>query len=373
MLALALALLLQEPPPLPGGGVNEVKVQLAIQKGIEYLRGAGSPDFKGAYGSSDELLLLTFLHAGVKVDDPKVQELFKGMVDAPMKRTYKASLQAMCLEKIDPARYQDRIALCAQFLVDNQCKNGQWAYGNMTESTQKTVAAPPPVAPPEPAPGKPPAKPKLAKVSIQRTADGPDAGDNSNSQYAALGLRACHDANVIVPREALERAVKGWKETQFGTTRKDKDGKLLTVSGVKSDGWGYKASGLDERGVYWSMTAGATGSLVIHDYLLGKPWKNDALVKAGLQWMTEHFKVDPSEPYGLYALERAGVLYGSETIGPHRWYPAGAGALINAQRPDGSWGENSEEWHGKVWDTCFAILFLRKATRPLVASGVAPR
>jgi hypothetical protein len=348
-------------------GVNEVKVQQAIQKGIAYLRTSPSPDFKGAYGSSDELFLLTFLHAGVGVDDPKVQELFRSMVGAPLKRTYKASLQAMCLEKIDAAKYQDRIALCAQFLVDNQCRNGQWAYGNMTESTQKTVAAPDPT-PAVATGGKPAAKPKLPKVQIQRTGEGPETGDNSNAQYAALGLRACHDANVIVPKETIERAIKGWKDTQFGAARKDNK---VASGGGKADGWGYKASGEDERGVYWAMTAGAAGSLVIHNHLLGRKWKDDALVKAGLQWMTDHFKIDPTDEYGLYALERFGILYGTETIGPHKWYPAGAGALINAQNADGSWSRDSEEWSGKAWDTCFAILFLRKATRPLVASGVS--
>jgi hypothetical protein len=366
MIALIFTLALSEAPTQDG--VNEVKVQLAIQKGIEYLRTAGSPDFQGAYGSSDELLLLTFLHAGVPIDDPKVQEFFKGMASAPMKRTYKVALQAMCLEKIDAAKYQERIAACAQFLVDNQCANGQWSYGNMTEASQKPVA----VVDPKPAVatgGKPGAKPKLPKIAIQKKSDGPEKGDNSNSQYAALGLRACHDANVIVPKECLERAIKGWKDTHFATARKD--GKVASGGG-KVEGWGYKAPGEDEhnRGVYWAMTAGAAGSLVIHNYMLGKKWKEDALVKTGLQWMTENFKVDPNDEYGLYALERFGILYGTEVIGPHKWYPAGAGVLINAQKPDGSWSQNSDEWQGKVWDTCFAILFLRKATRPLVASGV---
>ena len=96
-------------------------------------------------------------------------------------------------------------------------------------------------------------------------------------------------------------------------------------------------------------------------------------MKSAFGWMEANFKIDPQDAYGLYALERAGILYGTESIGPIKWYPAGAGALINAQKPDGSWGRDSEEWHGRTWDTCFAILFLRKATRPLVASGVAPR
>jgi hypothetical protein len=74
--------------------------------------------------------------------------------------------------------------------------------------------------------------------------------------------------------------------------------------------------------------------------------------------------------YFLYALERAGILCGVEKFGPHRWYAEGAQALVRDQKPDGSWlsphphGDRSRELNS-VWDTCFAILFLKRATRPL--------
>jgi len=75
--------------------------------------------------------------------------------------------------------------------------------------------------------------------------------------------------------------------------------------------------------------------------------------------------------YFLYALERAGMLCGVEALGGHKWYPEGVQHLLGAQKPDGSW--LSPLPHGdrpvllnSVWDTCFAILFLKRATRPLV-------
>ena len=46
-----------------------------------------------------------------------------------LQKTYAVSLLAMSLESYDRKKYQYRIAQCAQFLVDNQCKNGQWDYG----------------------------------------------------------------------------------------------------------------------------------------------------------------------------------------------------------------------------------------------------
>jgi len=56
------------------------------------------------------------------------------------------------------------------------------------------------------------------------------------------------------------------------------------------------------------------------------------------------------------------MLYGTDWIGKHNWYRDGAEFFLKAQRGDGSW---AGEGGTAVWDTCFAILFLRRATRPL--------
>ena len=71
--------------------------------------------------------------------------------------------------------------------------------------------------------------------------------------------------------------------------------------------------------------------------------------------------------YYLYALERAGILYGTEHFGGRAWYAEGAKFLLETQKPDGSWRES--DYAGvapETWDTCFAILFLRRATKPLI-------
>ena len=52
------------------------------------------------------------------------------------------------------------------------------------------------------------------------------------------------------------------------------------------------------------------------------------------------------------------MLFGTETLGSHKWYPEGAEALLALQQADGGWGSDI--------DTCFAILFLTRATRKLV-------
>jgi hypothetical protein len=82
--------------------------------------------------------------------------------------------------------------------------------------------------------------------------------------------------------------------------------------------------------------------------------------------------------YYLYALERAGVLAATETFGLHNWYVEGAEAILSSQRADGSWlaplphGDRSEMTN-VAWDTCFAILFLKRATRPLDVASTDAR
>jgi len=372
-----------EKPSPTSGGVNEVAVTRAIEKGIQFLRTAKSPDVKGAYTNSDELLLWTFIHAGVPETDPKFQELFRSVTTQPLKRTYKVTLLAMCLEEIDRVKYQDKIAQCAQFLVDTQCVNGQWSYGQPIESL-KDVPIGEPVRKDAATPGgKTPAggKPRPSKkVTIKKTQEGPEAGDNSNSQYAALGLRACHDAGIVIPDSVIALAVKSWRESQFSEAdRKDKDGKPRVASGGGKlpQGWNYKTAAADERAPYHSMTAGAVGALVIYAHIQKKDWKKDAHVQAGMSWLTERFEIQAWNGYYMYALERAGILYGTETFGTRHWYREGANALLGTQKADGSWGEDSEgvngsTWYGSTWDTCYSILFLRRATRPLVQSGVSP-
>ena len=95
--------------------VNQVKVEQAIARGIAFLKTSDSPD--SAIGpDSDELKLLTFVHGGVLETDAAFQDLLKKCLDRKLEKTYRVSLLAMCLEEIDRVKYQDKIALCGQFL-----------------------------------------------------------------------------------------------------------------------------------------------------------------------------------------------------------------------------------------------------------------
>ncbi len=373
----------------PAAAQEQKAIDAAVEKGIAWLKTAGAPKkVDDPTMGSEELILWTFVHAGVPETDPRFQQFLAYLLKAPLERTYKVVLQAMILEEIDRVKYQGRIAQCAQFLVDNQCQNGQWSYGTPSPASAQTptTSGSKDVTTggiKEYGTGGRREKPKVTqKLYVRPKRTGPAAGDNSNSQYAALGLRACHDAGVVVPKAVIALAKRWW---MVGQHREDEKGERSVATGAVSGrprGWCYEKDGENHRPAYGSMTAGAVGSLAIYDHILGVDWKTDASLRDGLAWLGTKFSVTENvgpcqhggKPqtfyyYYMYALERAGMLLDVRDIGGHDWYREGARVLLAAQRPDGAWNVADKYMHHlPAWDTCFAILFLKRATRPLVAS-----
>jgi len=371
-------------------GPEPAQVAAAIDRGMRFLKGDGvqvNPQVRPTKGGagSNELKLLTFIHGGLPENDPVFQELLTRSTQTELLKTYNVSLLAVALEELNRVTHQQKIWQCAQFLIDNMAPNGEWGYGEPTTYVEPattpsaprrstaTSAAPKPKQAgrvvdfdaPDPARRTKPLVTRWLPVKKQR--EGINPHDNSNTQYAALGLRASHDAGIVLPKDVIERAMKWWRDTQLDASRGAGGGKgapVATEGGASPAGWSYTDTGRP----YGSMTVGGVGSLAIYHYILGQDWKKDPAVQKGVEWIARNFSVteNPQKPeayyfYYLYGLERAGVLYGTETFGTHPWYAEGARELLRAQKQDGSWGEG-------VTDTCFAILFLRRATSPLVAS-----
>ncbi len=376
----------------PDPEVDQVKVDAAIKKGVENLRGKlggmeppRMNDRGGGGGegrmqmmrrmSNLELVLWTLVHAGVPADDPDFAKLLERMLETELECTYNVSLQAMILEEIHRVKYQWRIHQCAQFLVDNQARTGQWSYGEPTSSVKDIPSGNgksertdvPTGKEKEKAGSTKSGKPAVVKrLKVEKRRAGPEMGDNSNSQYAALGLRACHDAGIVLPDKVVKAAEQWWRKSQQGGGG---------TGGGR--GWGYGES----QSPYGSMSAGGVGSLVIYLYIQNKDWKRDRNVADGIQWLASNFTVEKNPRaeehakmhhyYYLYGLERAAILFDTETLGKHRWYAQGAKYLLKQQKEDGSWGNSSMgggmgmSMGNDIWDTCFAILFLRRATRPL--------
>jgi hypothetical protein len=225
-------------------------------------------------------------------------------------------------------------------------------------------------------------KPKiLRKMVLKQTRMPAGVGDFSNTQYAALGLRAAYDAGIALPKEAIGRAIQAIVAAQQAGPPPANGGAPSLPSGRKARGWCYDhPCKCPLHRPYGTMTAGTVGTLAIFDYILGRDSKRNAAILDGLCWLQVHYTVEtvpgPIEwegitkttylTYYLYALERAGLLTGNEKLGTRWWYADGSRVLLETQKADGSWA--LDDWGNDFWDTCLAVLFLRRATRPLVPS-----
>ncbi len=238
--------------------------------------------------------------------------------------------------------------------------------------------------------------------------------DYSNGQFALLGLKAARRCGVEVPKEVWLRAAeqildhqerRGPPVGRFEAAGVGQEGTgaggLREAAKDAARGWGYRGA-MPATG---SMTAGGVSSLVVcRSELLGAPgWGAEADRRAvkgirdGLAWLGLHFTVaeNPGPPgamafheiwqyYFLYGLERAGVLAGVSLMERHDWYLEGARFLLGAQGDAGSWisdpalaagakggGIGPDAPTANFLDTCFALLFLRRATFRVDRGGVA--
>ena len=204
-------------------------------------------------------------------------------------------------------------------------------------------------------------------VDIRRLEAAP--GDNSNTQYALLGLEAASEAGVAVKPEVWALARSYWESSQ------------------RQDGsWTYTPNGNVSTA---SMACAGVSSLIIsrhwssplksQEALSGERFRDcgkgvaDLNVEGGLDWLATHFRIDENFGMGrqwafyyLYGLERAARLSGTRLIGRNDWFRLGATHLIGLQdKHSGTWEGDLNE-REKVLATSFALMFLAKGRTPVL-------
>jgi hypothetical protein len=362
-----------------GDEPSATAVKTAIETGATWLK--AQLEAGGLTDDTDhdlvELSVLTLAHAGLNLKDKVFAEALKFLETVRLRFTYRTALLAMALSEVNPRLYRARLAHCAQWLVDTQLAGGEWGYPGAFAGPERMpdglTVEPPPPSEAKAGEGKPGAAPP--KIVIARrtsiTADKVLKGDFSNTQFAILGLRACREAGIELPKETWNTALGYLRRFQRN------DG-----------GWGYVVQGQQDGASYASLTCAATCSLAICLSALGtKDVRGDTGVKKALGWLDRHLDVarnvgidqsevigpSPWQYYHLYSLERAGRVLGLETLGRQPWYAAGAKWLLAAQHADGHWADGegsggSRPSYFTAADTCFALLFLARATRPISGS-----
>ena len=180
-----------------------------------------------------------------------------------------------------------------------------------------------------------------------------DPIDLSNVAFAMLGLRAASDLGLEVPEETLTAAASAiWRH---------QNGQL--------SGFRYKP----EDDPTAAITAAALGSIAILQGFadggmkdVGRELRKHAKDLAAAEaWMEDDFTLEHNRRSAerwttswqychLWSVERWAGFSGRKQIAGRDWYREGAEWLLARQDPNGNWGgfEN----------TCFALLFLRRAT-----------
>lgn len=228
--------------------------------------------------------------------------------------------------------------------------------------------------------------------------------DHSNLQFSLLALKAARRCGIEVPRTVWVRAIDHLLIQQEdkgpAVGRYEPGSDYGELAKDEARGWGY-TRGTAATG---SMTAGCLSSMVIcRSELLGTPNYPASLdakvlrsIRDGAAWLGLHFTVEGNpgpagtpavkeiwHHYWLYGLERAGVLSGLVLFARRDWYLEGSQFLVDGQRDNGSWlGQaalDANPWPGagpdaataNFLDTCFALLFLKRATFKVDRGAVA--
>ena len=207
-------------------------------------------------------------------------------------------------------------------------------------------------------------------------------GDNSNSQFALLGLYEAERAGIPVPDRTWQLTLDYWKRRRTRST----------------GGFGYyKAlNTARSRPATGSMTCAGISSLVIASGRMaagdaeangdrvqccGNQMGDDSAerIDRALRWLGRAFSVaqnpqqgDQWHYYFLYGVERVGRITARRFIGNHDWYREGAAYLCspNVQQIDGKWqGDRRPEDDPNI-ATSFALMFLGKGRRPILIAKV---
>jgi len=324
------------------GEITSEEVERAIRDGVRFLKGQQRPD--GSWPEVEgrtqtgttSLITLALLTAGEKPNSAPILralEYLRHFGPEDLKSTYGIALQTMVYAAAEPKRDLVRIVANVKWLERAQMKfadRRQWP-GTWTYSDQKF-----------------------------------QGGDNSNTQYALLGLNAASEVGVSIDPEVWAVSRVYFEKTQ------SRDG-----------GWSYHAGQNQSTG---SMTCAGLSSLIItgarrfqsQEYLQGHVIHNcgkgglDLGVARGIDWLSNHFQVEQNfgngfmwKHYYLYALERAGRLCGVRFFGRFDWYRLGADELVRTQNKlSGFWRGAAQE--NELVATSFALLFLAKGRAPVL-------
>ena len=356
-------------------------VDAAIDRGVGYVRTLRKPD--GTFppvgnwaAGTTALCLLTLAECDVPRDDPVMQSGFQWLCTTTPDRNYERAVALMALERAYTPPGEE--ALLKSGAITTRRRNltaDQRAWAERTAERLETGVESPGSW------GYPPGTRALLRF------------DSSNTQMAAMGLRAASRMGIAVKETTWIGLVRHFellreKKGPRGSVLLEPEGRRAPAPGETATppvpttvdevaGFGYSTF---EPGPWASMTAAGIACLTLarHELLAVSsrrmlPPRVEEIekeIRGAWAWLDRHWGVDRNAEhprrdwlyYALYSLERAGILGGVRLVGGKDWYFEGAVELLGLQAADGSWDEGGGD---HTAETCLALLFLKRATAPL--------
>ncbi|MBX6314425.1 MAG: VWA domain-containing protein [Isosphaeraceae bacterium] len=350
-------------------GPRDDDIKRAITEGVRFLREQQEPDGNWTYSFNHNHTLgitalagLALLENGVARDDPAIRQANKVVRALAIRsnQTYDLTLAILFLARVQAGARgpNDRLIRRLGWRLARGEQGGMWTYTVPLESDEDYEHQYPeeeetgsqrrtdPGNQREGGAGaslrKKAARPNRSRRALKR-------GDNSNTQFALLGIWAA-GRHGFDSEAALEALDEHFRETQ------GRDG-----------GWGYKPSNRSSE----AMSCAGLMALAIaaarpeeaarlNARARGAKLAADPAFTQALQLVGEDARtIGPrSDIYYLWSLERVCVALGLHELDGLDWYATGARELLRRQQADGSWPRG--RW-GTLPNTCLALLFLRKA------------
>jgi hypothetical protein len=393
----------------PAGAADKDQVRKAVERGVAYLqqiqdRNGSWPVLPtGATTGATALIGLALLECDVPATDPAIEAAAKFLrnhwaeVD-DSHATYTLALAVLFFDRLGEPEDTPIIQALGARLLGGQNADGAWSYAcppldkqdlrQLQSLIQRRVELKAkgelPKLKAADAGRRPALPPEVQRLVTRMRNSGPRrvarldmrkgmAGDNSNTQFAILGLWVARRHGVPADK-ALARAATHFRAIQHA-----------------NGGWGYPA---EKNQMGFGITTGSMTCAGLLGLALGLGNAQESVLRAETRLPSAHASpkkaADPlkdravrdglaalarvvGQPlddvaigaatglgdryYLLWSVERVAVAYGLAHIGTKDWYDWGAELLLSGQQMDGA-------WRGKFTsgvDTSFALLFLRRA------------